>query len=283
MALRGLISYWTIPVLSSLVWLGMLLGLLLHWIIDTHRRHYPSMSDRASIAYISNVGAHELKPLFIAGSVATTLTLDSAFVAERWLRHSGRLVPNASPGEKALAILTIAFALVGTAGLILLSIFDTWRFHGLHDIFLLLFIAGYLFSAVFTCWESQRLGIKNRQHRVLRASFWVKLTFVLVELVLAIIFAATSYTRHTDVAAVFEWVVAFIFTFYILSFVIDLYPAVATRDPGSRFEKPRFVDEAAAVSAGADPDDAAASSNATTSASALHPRDYPMDRNPINF
>ncbi|EQK98671.1 suppressor Sfk1 [Ophiocordyceps sinensis CO18] len=235
----------------------MLLGLLLHWIIDTGRRHYPSMSDRASIAFISNIGAHELKPLFIAGSVVVTISLDASFVAERWLRHSGRLVPNASPGEKALAILTIIFAIVGTAGLILLSIFDTWRFHRLHDIFLLLFIAGYLLSAVFTCWESQRLGIKNREHRALRASFWVKLTFVLVELVLAVIFAAASYTRHTDVAAIFEWIVAFIFTFYILSFIIDLYPAVSTRDPGSRFEKPRFADEAAAVSAGAEPSDAA--------------------------
>lgn len=135
----------------------MLLGLLLHWIVDKDRVRYPSM--RADIAFISNIGAHELKPLFIAGSVTTTLSLDCAFVAERWLRHAGRLVPNTSSGEKALAILTIIFALVGTAGLILLSIFDTWRHKDLHNIFLLLFIAGYLFSAIFTCWEYQRLGI----------------------------------------------------------------------------------------------------------------------------
>ncbi|PNY27630.1 Protein sfk1 [Tolypocladium capitatum] len=246
MAARDIISFWIIPAFSSLVWLGMLLGMLLHWIFDTHRRHYPSDVAGTSIPYISNVGAEELKPLFIAGSVVTTVTLDLAFATERWLRHRGRLVPNSSPGEKVLAVLTIVFALIGTAGLTLLSIYDLERHRKLHGVFLLLFVAGYLLSAVFICWEYRRLGIKNREHRVLRASFWVKLTFVLVELVFAIVFASASVTRHTDVAAVFEWVVAFIFTFYILSFVIDLLPAIHTKDRSARFEIPRNVEEAGA-------------------------------------
>jgi hypothetical protein len=57
----------------------------------------------------------------------------------------GRLVPNTTVGEKVLSGLTIIFAVVGTAGLILLSIFDTANHHKLHDIFLLLFIAGLYF------------------------------------------------------------------------------------------------------------------------------------------
>ena len=139
----------------------MLLGLLLHWIIDTHKTKYPSMEPNQSIAYISDVGAQELKPLFITGSVITTVFLDLSFVAERWLRHTGRLTRNQSRGEKVLMGLSIFFALVGTAGLILLSIFDTYRHPTLHDIFLLFFMGGYLLSAVFSCWEAQRLGISK--------------------------------------------------------------------------------------------------------------------------
>ena len=45
---------------------------------------------------------------------------------------------------------------------------------------------GYIVSAIFTCWEYQRLGVKYRQHRILAASFWIKLAFILVEFVLAI-------------------------------------------------------------------------------------------------
>ncbi|PHH91040.1 hypothetical protein CDD83_1879 [Cordyceps sp. RAO-2017] len=271
MALWSFFSYWMLPVFSSLVWFGMLLGMLLHWVIDTNTRHYPEMSEHAHIAYISNVGAHELKPLFIAGSTVTAVFLDLSFVAERWLRHNGRLVPNTSIGEKILASLTILCALIGTLGLILLTILDTWRHHHLHGGFLVVFIVGYLLSAVFICWEYQRLGIKNRQHRVLRASFWVKLTFVIVEVALVIVFIANSARHEPNVAAVFEWIVAFIFTFYILSFVIDLYPAIRTKEYSSRFEKPGDVEEAATP--------APAGSGPT-----LHQGEYPVvDRNAANF
>lgn len=141
----------------------MLLGMLLHWVVDTHSRHYPSMPKGTHIAFISDIGAQKLKPLFITGSVLTTVLLDASFLSQRWLRHNGRLVPNSSLGEKILDILTIIFGLIGTAGLILLSIFDTYRHNNLHDIFLLLFIGGYLISAVFICWEYQRLGISKLQ------------------------------------------------------------------------------------------------------------------------
>lgn len=116
------------------------------------------MDPKQNIAYISDVGASNLKPLFIAGCVITTVFLDISFLSDRWLRHRGRLVPNATTGEKALSALTIVFAILGTVGLILLSIFDTARHPKLHDVFLLLFIAGYILSAIFICWEYQRLG-----------------------------------------------------------------------------------------------------------------------------
>jgi hypothetical protein len=147
-------------VISGLCWLGILLGLLIHWNVDG-RPHYPSMDQNQRIAYISDVGAETLKPLFIAGSCVTTIFLDLSFLSERWLRHRGRLAANISTIEKILSSLSIAFAVLGTAGLILLGIFDTLRHPTLHDIFLLLFIVGYVVSAIFVCWEYQRLGIRN--------------------------------------------------------------------------------------------------------------------------
>lgn len=258
-----------LPVFSGFVWLGTLLGMLLYWIVGIDSRRYPAIDDNMSLAYISDIGAYEMKPLFIAGSVVTTVTFDLSFLAERWLRHKGRLVPNQSLGEKILMGLTIFFALVGTVGLILLSVFDTVRHSTLHNIFLLLFIAGYLLSAVFICWEYQRLGIskshypsrnenpyqrkntdlirlENRDHRVLRISFWIKLVFVLVELGLAIAFGVLTTQDRKDIAAYFEWVIALIFTAYIWSFIIDLWPAVKTKAYSQRFSKastPREMEE----------------------------------------
>lgn len=154
------VSYWVFPVISGLCWLGMLMGLLIHW-TSTGKPHYPSMDASQTIAYISDVGAQSLKPLFIAGSCVTTVFLDLSFLSERWLRHRGRLARNQTLTEKVLSWLSMVFALIGTAGLILLSIFDTLRHPKLHDVFLLLFIAGYVISAVFICTEYQRLGISK--------------------------------------------------------------------------------------------------------------------------
>jgi hypothetical protein len=167
------------------MWLAMLLAMLITWCVQG-KPHYPSMDPGQNIAYISDVGAQGLKPLFIAGSVVTTIFLDLAFASERWLRHRGRLAQNTTGAEKVLSGLSLIFAAVGTAGLILLSIFDTLRHPRLHDIFLLLFIAGYLISAIFICAEYQRLGVHYRGHKILAKSFWLKLFFILVDLALAV-------------------------------------------------------------------------------------------------
>lgn len=191
------------------------------------------MSATQDIAYISDVGAQELKPLFITGCVLTTIFLDISFLSDRWLRHRRRLVPNTTRGEKTLAGLTILCALVGTAGLILLSIFDTARHPKLHDVFLGLFIIGYLLSAIFICWEYQRLGVRNPQHNILAISFWIKLAFVLVTIFLAVPFVVLTSLGTYNPAAILEWVIALVFSFYVFSFYVDLYPAVYTKHGGN--------------------------------------------------
>ncbi|KAM3463510.1 hypothetical protein BB8028_0003g03380 [Beauveria bassiana] len=246
MAVRGWISFWWLPIISALVWVGMLLGMLLHWIINDHAKPYPYQDQSIRIVFISNIGAEKLKPLFIAGSCVVCFFLGLSMLASRWLRHRGRLVPNDSRGQKILAVLTIVFGVIGTAGLILLSIFDTKNHQKLHYSFLAIFLLGYVFSAICTCWEYQRLGFKHREHPNLLMSFWAKLTIMILELALAIAFVITNFKKANDAAAVLEWIVAFFFTFFILSFWIDLYPAYATKPHTARFEKrgPREMEEA---------------------------------------
>ncbi|CRK21395.1 hypothetical protein BN1723_017920, partial [Verticillium longisporum] len=41
-------SFWVLPVISGVVWLGMLLSMLLYWIVHTDRQRYSSMADRQS-------------------------------------------------------------------------------------------------------------------------------------------------------------------------------------------------------------------------------------------
>lgn len=79
-------------------------------------------------------------------------------------------------------------------------------------------------------------------------SFWIKLTFILVEVALVVAFGVTTFTSRLNIAATLEWVIAFIFTFYIVSFFLDLVPAIKTKGRNDRFVKtsPRQMEDAGA-------------------------------------
>ena len=102
--------------------------------------HYSSMASNQHIAYISDIGATSLKPLFIAGSTTMVVIFDLAFISERWLRHKARLTPTYSKRETFLSICAIIAAVVGAAGLILLTIFDTKHHPKAHDALLAVFM-----------------------------------------------------------------------------------------------------------------------------------------------
>jgi len=167
--------------------------------------------------------------MFIAMSAVSVVTFDLAFLFERYLRHAGKLARNTSHWQKVYSACATIAAIVGAAGLILLTIFDTKRHSRLHVVFLCVFIGGYIVSAIFICWEYQRLGIHYRRHSILRNSFWVKLAFILLEIAMVIAFGVCSKMHKWNVAAVLEWTISFTYCFYVLSFFMDFLPVVRTK------------------------------------------------------
>ncbi|KAF9692357.1 hypothetical protein EKO04_009428 [Ascochyta lentis] len=236
-------SFWAVPIFSSIVWMAMLIAMLVYWSTKGHPQ-YPTMDAGQHIAYISDIGAQNLKPMFIAMSAVTVVTFDLAFIFERYLRHAGRLAPNTSVWQKVYSILSIIAAIIGAVGLILLTIYDNYHYNRMHNICLGVFIIGYIVSAIFICWEYQRLGIHYRQHSILRISFWVKLAFILAEIVLCIVFVVTQKYDLWNVAAVFEWIIAFVYTWYVLSFFIDFLPAVRGKHHQSYQTEMQMAEEA---------------------------------------
>lgn len=113
--------------------------MLIVWLAEG-RPHYVSMEANQHIAYISDIGASGVKPLFIAGSTVAVVVFDVAFISERWLRHKGRLAHNTSKKQIALSIGAIVFAIIGACGLILLTIFDTRHYPNAHDVLLVVFM-----------------------------------------------------------------------------------------------------------------------------------------------
>ncbi|KAI0661619.1 Frag1/DRAM/Sfk1 family-domain-containing protein [Cubamyces menziesii] len=207
-----------IPLFSAFIWFATLWALLITW-LASGRPHY--VSQDGNIAYISDVGADILKPLFIVGCSITGVSFFLSSAIERWLRHEGRLVANMRRRERVLATLAIIFAFVGMCGLILLSIFDTKRHPSLHRVFLLVFILGVGLSAIFTVAEYRWISHDFVEIRKLKTLYIAKGTIAGILILLAIAFAITLF-QATDPGAVLEWTIAFGFTFYILTFFFDL-------------------------------------------------------------
>ena len=58
----------------------------------------------------------------------------------------------------------------------------------------------------------------------------------ITKVALAIVFAVTTFTKHQNVAAIFEWVIALIFTCYVLTYFVDLLPAWHAKQQISNLE-----------------------------------------------
>jgi hypothetical protein len=79
--------YVWIPLLTASVWVGTLLAMLITWLAQG-RPKYPTMTGK--IAYMSDIGADILKPLFIVGCCITAAGFIITLIVERWLRHEAR-------------------------------------------------------------------------------------------------------------------------------------------------------------------------------------------------
>lgn len=185
--------------------------------------------------------------VFIAMSAFTVVSFDLAFIFERYLRHKGRLAANTSNWQKVYSFCATLAAIAGAVGLILLTIYDNKSHNRMHNVCLCVFIGGYIISAIFICWEYQRLGIHYREHSVLRYSFWIKLFFIVAEIALVIAFGVMSKLRHRNTAAVLEWVVSFVYVAYILSFFVDFLPVIRTKNHQSYQTEMQMAEEGGAT------------------------------------
>ena len=86
------------------------------------------------------------------------------------------------------------------------------------------------------------MGKKYHEHVTLRISFWYKLLFIIIEIALAIPFGVfNTQDEHVNTGAVLEWVIALIFTGYIISFMVDLIPGLKNHSLQSHYTERKSV------------------------------------------
>ncbi|EGN99115.1 hypothetical protein SERLA73DRAFT_181935 [Serpula lacrymans var. lacrymans S7.3] len=211
-------AYVWIPVFGAFIWFGTLLAMLITYLAQGRPQY---VTQQGKVAYISDVGASFLKPLFVVCCCITGTSFFLSLCVERWLRHSGRLIPDMRRRERTLGILAIIGSFIGMWGLILLSGFDTKRYPSLHRAFLLVFMIGVALSAIFTITEYRWISKDFIEIRKLKHAYIAKALIAGILILLAIAFGITLY-YVPDVGAILEWTISFGFTLYLLTYYYDL-------------------------------------------------------------
>ena len=211
---------WVLPIISASTWFLMLWVMLIYWLASS-RPQYPSM-DTGTIAYISDIGAYRLKPFFVTFSSITSLSFFMSLLSMRLNQALTRRL------ERCLDLAALFSGALGCMSLVLLSIFDTARHAAIHRLFLLLFMLGIVLSALFTTLEYRRLWKTNRERKWLRYSYIAKSGLLVMEAVMSVAFGWLLYRKMMTKGAVLEWVIAFVFTGYMMTFYGDLRPKERT-------------------------------------------------------
>ncbi|KAG5355701.1 Protein SFK1 [Yarrowia sp. B02] len=214
---------WIVPLFACVVWWGMLIALLSAWAAQG-KPVYDFMDADDKVAYISDVGATNLQPVFIACAATQGGLFMFALVFERLLRHKGRLLRNQRAAERWLSYGAILFGILGQVGIILVSIFNTKDHHSVHVGCLVLFIVGIGISAILNSAEFTLLDQNYPDVRRLKTSYILRWIWVAIAIVLAIIFVSCNNRNEPNVAAGFEWSLSFFYGFYLIIIAFDLIP-----------------------------------------------------------
>ncbi|KAL4944081.1 Frag1/DRAM/Sfk1 family-domain-containing protein [Aspergillus oleicola] len=233
------------PLLSGTVWFLTLSSLLLRW-ITRGRKPYPGQIN-SSVPFISDIASFELKPLFLVGSSITAAGFFVTVVAVHVVRFEPgfALVQQHQSGHSAdgyggeneaeeternsnslhlTSLISITAAGLASLSLTLLAVMDTFRYSIAHDILLRLYFAGLAVQALGTAavYADAFTGVRRTSKRV--RIFGTLSTFLLLtELLLATSFLSLSISDEVDthyrVAAILEWMIAYLGTVYLWLFV----------------------------------------------------------------
>lgn len=216
-----------LPLSAGTAWSITLFALLICWLAEGRPR-YPSQGN-PYVAYISDIGAFRLKPLFIVGAISTSLTLVGTIIAVHLAFHQNRnhqeelFTEHGWGYTKVFSILACIFALASCPCQICLPIFDNHRKSQIHHVLLSLALAGTALTALCTMvtFWGEMWPRKEETPREIRRRRYIIFsnTLLIIEVVLGICFTALLWTGYYRVAGILEWVMSFLFTGYIWAFI----------------------------------------------------------------
>ncbi|KAA1068602.1 hypothetical protein PGT21_019374 [Puccinia graminis f. sp. tritici] len=230
-------AYVWLPIITALGWFTTLAGLLSLRLFSAADigKHRP---DEASVLFISDVGAAHMT-WFTPGCTLVALLYIATLLAERWLRHHERIPRVISKRHRYWGYSTAGHGILSGLSLMMLSFLSKFEHPTVHWRFTFMFAICLMISAYSQVIEVFCLKKEYPEQARLRRNAMIKLWIVSIATVLAVVFGVLFLSCGGLVrssrdnlllsgAAVCEWAVSFLLTFYFLTFVLDFYPAAKT-------------------------------------------------------
>ncbi|CCD23722.1 Frag1/DRAM/Sfk1 family protein NDAI_0C00610 [Naumovozyma dairenensis CBS 421] len=243
--------FFLLPWIAFIPWYGMLITMLICWAAQGHPIYWFMHSEQFPV-YISDIGATNLRPLFISCAgwqgLGYVITVMCEFVQRYGFKNWYGMQPWFTKDERNLIWAALILGAIGELGLLFLSIFSTARYHDAHTAMVVVFCIFMLLSII--CLTTQYfimgrhyalLHPKNYQNRdyntktIHELKWWqwdgvVWNKFVIsgyaktVWMVLAIVFAICFGAIDNDsTSASFEWLLAFWFGVIFMIISVDFY------------------------------------------------------------
>ncbi|KAL4955791.1 Frag1/DRAM/Sfk1 [Aspergillus filifer] len=219
---------WALPLVSAVIWLFTLLAMIGYWFSPDTPAY--TLTRGQTIPFVSDVGAREMKPVFILGSWISVILLNAA----SFFKHRPT-PPESEKGkwrkddiDQTLDYILTSLTATGSAGLILLTHFDRLNHPDLHRAFLVLYVFSFSLGAAVGCLACLRQCMLARwRHRVLIITLVVRACIGGVCAILGLAFwLAWTHPQVTrDFCAVIEWALAFTFSGHIACFAAELLPS----------------------------------------------------------
>lgn len=244
--------FFILPWIAFIPWYGMLIAMLICWGVQG-RPIYDFMDDYMSPVYISDIGATNLRPLFIACSAWQGLGYCLTILTHWFQRYKFYMPPWYTKDERNLIIASCILGIIGELGLLFCTIFSTKNYPHVHTAMVCVFVVLLFFSVV--CLFTQDL-IMGKHYAIIHPRSDVRLTFDQLKwnqwegyvwnkyvisaifkaiwLVLAVVWAicfgaCKDKSRSSD----FEWLLAFWFGILFIIISVDFYL-------GGRYKQSKF-------------------------------------------
>lgn len=211
---------WILPFLAVFFWYAMLISLMICWfvqgrpILDTDHTEMPHY-----IVYLSNIGATNLQPIFICGSLFMGIFFVWAVIEDYYLRTPERkyFPPIFHWFLTAVHALAIALSIIASLCILMASCLkDNWQYSRPHSVFVVLFVifvfsylCAHMLTYIIYC---KHYGVKFYRNMIIIKVIWIAIAIVFVVTYGAFMGKGNSGGRHSiwwGYSAIMEWVLVF--------------------------------------------------------------------------